>query len=158
MKIYGEYSIIQGIESPKEILLLLAGPQRSCRRLPHGCLPSSFHGSALAAGRCLFAVVFPCRAATLLQAAAARLSAVVFSWLRAGGWFLWMASSSLAYSFRFVPKIFGAIPKGLHRRRLECLVVGGEGSNPWPTPHFQIANTPQRDKCFINNILQNGSV
>jgi len=64
----------------------------------------------------------------------------------------------MAYSFCFVPKFFGAIPKGLHRRRLECLVVGGEGSHPWPTPHFQIANTPQRDKCFINNILQNGSV
>ncbi len=78
--------------------------------------------------------------------------------IHAGGLFLWMASSSLAYSFRFVPKIFGVIPKGLHRRRLECLVVGGEGSHPWPTPHFQIANTPQRDKCFINNILQNGSV
>ena len=110
------------------------GQQRSCRRLAHGCLPSSFPGSALAAGFCRPQVI------------------------HAGGRFLWMASSSLAYSFRFVPKFFGALPKGLHRRRLECLVVGGEGSHPWPTPHFQIANTPQRDKCFINNILQNGSV
>ncbi len=158
MKIYGEYSIIQGIKYPKDILLLLAGPQRSCRRLagvylpsffpvgqqrscrrlPHGCLPSSFPGSALAAGFCGW---------TSPKAQV----------IHAGGLFLWMASSSLAYSFRFVPKFFGALPKGLHRRRLECLVVGGEGSHPWPTPHFQIANTPQRDKCFINNILQNGS-
>lgn len=74
-----------------------------------------------------------------------------------GGFCGW-TSLSLTYSFRFVPNFFGAIPKGLHRRRLECLVVGGEGSHPWPTPHFQIVNTPQRDKCFINNILQNGSV
>ena len=75
--------------------------------------PSSPGGTAAllqAAGRCLFAVVFPCRAAALLQvaaarlsaaifpwlaaallpAAAARLSAAVFPWLRAGGLFLWM--------------------------------------------------------------------
>jgi hypothetical protein len=72
LKIYGEYSIIQGIESLKEILLLLAGTAALLQ----------------AAGRCLFAVVFPCRAATLLQVAAARLSADVFPWLRAGGWYL----------------------------------------------------------------------
>ena len=136
------------------------------------CRRFSLSGSNAPAGGCRTVVCCnPCQAEALQ--AAALVSAAVFPWLRAGGWFLWMdlarvihagglflwmASSSLAYSFRFVPKFFGAIPKGLHRRRLECLVVGGEGSHPWPTPHFQIANTPQRDKCFINNILQNGSV
>ena len=122
------------------------------------CRRFSLSGSNAPAGGCRTVV---CRRLSL-----APRWRPVFLWMgpararviHAGGRFLWMASSSLAYSFRFVPKFFGAIPKGLHRRRLECLVVGGEGSHPWPTPHFQIANTPQRDKCFINNILQNGSV